>query len=124
MKKYTALKLLLMSFVALCVFAAGDSLAQDSSNTLTEVEGKKVCMITNQLFIKDQIPVEVDGKTYYGCCEMCKAKLKNVPENRVAVDPISGNQVDKSQAIIGAAPDGSIYYFESEENLKKYHPAM
>ncbi len=79
-------------------------------------------MITNQEFAREQIPVEVDGKTYYGCCEMCKAKIKNNPDSRVAIDPVSGNQVDKAVAVIGAAPDGSIYYFESEENFGKFNP--
>jgi len=76
--------------------------------------------MTNQLFVKEQIPVEVEGKTYYGCCEMCKAKIKNDPESREATDPVSGNKVDKAESVIGAAPDGSIFYFESEENLANF----
>ncbi len=94
--------------------------AQDQSSNLKPLDAKYVCMITNQEFAREQIPVEVDGKTYYGCCEMCKAKIKNNPESRVAIDPVSGNQVDKAVAVIGAAPDGSIYYFESEENFGQY----
>lgn len=121
-KKFPALKLALLSLFVIAAFSTGSALAQNSSTALTEVEGKKVCMITDQLFIKDQIPVDVEGKTYYGCCEMCKAKLKNHAENRTAVDPISGKQVDKAEAVIGAAPDGSIFYFESEENLNQYNP--
>ena len=78
-------------------------------------------MITNQLFVKEQIPVEVEGKTYYGCCEMCKAKIKNNPASREATDPISGNKVDKAESVIGATDDGSIYYFETEENLEKFN---
>lgn len=108
--------------VALMFLSAVVSLADQGTNTVTEVEGIKVCMVTNQLFVKDQIPVELEGKTYYGCCEMCKGKLMNNPESRVAIDPVSGNQIDKADAVIGAAADGSIYYFESEENLKKYNP--
>ena len=120
-KKYN----LIIGIIALSFFIAGVSNAQqNSSSSLTEVKGIKVCMVTDQLFVKDQIPVELEGKTYYGCCEMCKGKLKNNPDSRVAIDPISGNQVDKAQAVIGAAPDGSVYYFESEENLAKYKPAL
>ncbi|MEE9252682.1 MAG: hypothetical protein V3U74_04935 [Thermodesulfobacteriota bacterium] len=77
-------------------------------------------MITNQRYDKEQIPTSVEGKTYYGCCEMCKAKLQNDPNNRFAVDPVSGNVVDKALAVIGAAPDGKVYYFENEENLKSF----
>lgn len=120
-KKYT----FMLGVLAFSLFIAGISYAeQNSSSALTEVDGIKVCMVTNQLFVKDQIPVELEGKTYYGCCEMCKGKLENDPKSRVAIDPVSGNQIDKADAVFGAAPDGSIYYFESEENLKKYKPVM
>jgi len=119
--KYPALRLFVLSFIALALFVSGSSIANETpTNSLTEVEGKNVCMITDQLFVKDQIPIELEGKTYYGCCEMCKAKIKNNPESRVAIDPVSGNEVDKSEAVIGAAPDGSVYYFESEENLETF----
>ena len=53
---------------------------------------------------------------------MCEAKIKNSPESRVAIDPVSGNEVDKATAVIGAAPDGKVFYFESEENLVQYNP--
>ena len=77
-------------------------------------------MVTNKLFPNVQIPVEVANKTYYGCCEMCKAQLANNPEKRVATDPVSGKSVDKSDAIIGAAPNGSVYYFENKANLDSF----
>jgi YHS domain-containing protein len=80
-------------------------------------------MVTNQLFVKEQIPVELEGKTYYGCCEMCKAKIKNNPQSREATDPVSGKKVDKAEAVIGASADGNIYYFESEENLAEFNPS-
>jgi YHS domain-containing protein len=87
---------------------------------LTQVETKYVCMINNQRFNKVQIPVEVKGRTYYGCCEMCKGKLSGDPASRVAVDPVSGKEVDKAKAVIGADADGSVFYFENAENLKRY----
>ena len=122
------LKLFVLSFMALVLFSAPGLMAEEGATTpsasLKEVEGKNVCMITDQLFIKEQIPVELEGKTYYGCCEMCKAKIKNEPQSRVAIDPVSGNEIDKSEAVIGAAPDGSVYYFESEENLSNYEPKI
>ena len=96
--------------------------ADQQSSSLKPIDAKYVCMITNQEFAREQIPVEVEGKTYYGCCEMCKAKIKNNPQSRAATDPVSGNQVDKAEAVIGAAPDGSIFYFESEENFAQYNP--
>jgi YHS domain-containing protein len=85
-----------------------------------KVESKRVCMVTNQEFEKDQIPVVVEGRTYYGCCEGCKKTLASNAAVRTAVDPVSGKAVDKAVAVIGAKPDGSTLYFENEANLKKY----
>ena len=98
-----------------------NSAEKQSQPVISQIDSKYVCMINNQSFNKEQIPVEVDGKTYYGCCQMCEAKLKSDPGSRTAVDPVSGNDVDKAAAIIGAAPDGTVYYFESEQNLKAFN---
>jgi YHS domain-containing protein len=92
----------------------------DTAQPLKQVESKYVCMVTNQLYDKEQIPVNVEGKTYYGCCQMCKAKLEGDPSSRIATDPVSGKEVDKSAAVIGAAPDGKIYYFENVEDLRAF----
>lgn len=97
-----------------------NSPGKQSQPVISPIDSKYVCMINNQSFNKEQIPVEVDGKTYYGCCQMCEAKLKSDSGSRTAVDPVSGNDVDKATAIIGAAPDGTVYYFESEQNLKAF----
>ena len=86
---------------------------------VTKVDPKTVCMVNEMAMGKEQIPVEVDGKTYYGCCEMCKTALAKDASKRTAVDPISGKQVDKATAVIGAQADGRVFYFETEENLKK-----
>ena len=81
---------------------------------------KKVCMVNNQVMGKDQIPVEVEGKTYYGCCEMCKERIAKDPAVRYSIDPVSGVRIDKATAVIGARPDGTTLYFESEANLETY----
>jgi YHS domain-containing protein len=95
--------------------------APDSVASLRKVEDvKKVCMITNRVFDKDQIPVEVEGKTYYGCCPACKETLTNDASSRSAVDPVSGKTVDKASAVIGVQPDGSVLYFENEASLQQY----
>lgn len=84
------------------------------------VETKYVCMINNQRFAHAQIAIEVQGRTYYGCCEMCKEKLKKDAQSRQAVDPVSGKRVDKAKAVIGADAEGKVYYFENAEHLKKF----
>jgi YHS domain-containing protein len=40
----------------------------------------------------------------------------------MSVDPVSGNKVDKAEAVIGADADGRVYYFENAKNLKSYKP--
>ena len=87
---------------------------------IRRVEANQICMMNNTYMGKEQISVLIDGKTYYGCCPMCKEKLKNDPLKRQAADPISGKIVDKATAVLGAAPDDAIYYFENEENLQKF----
>jgi YHS domain-containing protein len=110
--------------LALCfatLLAASASFAAENGiRPLKRVENKKVCMITNAVFEKDQIPVPVDGKTYYGCCEMCKERLAKDASSRVAVDPVTGKNVDKATAVIAAQADGKVLYFESEKTLAQY----
>jgi YHS domain-containing protein len=109
--RFTLALLCLLAF-ALSVQAGGEG--------VRPVETKKVCMVNNQVFDKDQIPVVVDGKTYYGCCEMCKERLSKDAAIRSAVDPVSGKTVDKATAVIGALPDGKVLYFESETTFGQY----
>ena len=87
---------------------------------LTRVEPKRVCMVQDAVFPKDQIPVEVGGKTYFGCCEMCKGRLASDPSARQATDPVSGKRVDKATAVIGVTPDGKAHYFESQKTFDAY----
>lgn len=87
---------------------------------LTKVEPQYICMVNNAAFDKPQIPVEVGGKTYYGCCAMCKTTLEKDASLRQAVDPVSGKTVDKASAIIGKAADGTVYYFENESNMRAF----
>lgn len=87
---------------------------------LRRAEAKKVCMVNDAVFEKDQIPVAVEGKTYYGCCAMCKERLAKDAEARTGVDPVSGKKVDKATAVIGVREDGSVLYFESEKTFAEY----
>jgi YHS domain-containing protein len=105
------------------LFAAFSAFADDAKPTgvLTKVEPKTVCMINEQAMGKDQIPVEVEGKTYYGCCEMCKQALAQNAEKRAAVDPVSGKKVDKAKAVIASQEDGRVFYFENDANLAKHN---
>ena len=87
---------------------------------LTLVDPSQVCMVNNQYMGKPQIPVEVSGKTYYGCCEMCKGKLLGEESARTAVDPTSKRPVDKSVAVIAKNENGDVFYFENDANFAAY----
>jgi len=100
------------ALVAVMVFAAQDGVKQ--------VGSKHICFITKKRFERNLKSVNVEGKTYYGCCDDCLAKLTNDPASRKDVDPVSGKEVDKATAFIGMDKDGNVYFFESQENLKKF----
>jgi YHS domain-containing protein len=108
--------LLILLFAA----SVGIVRAEAAEPGLRKVEVKKVCMVNNQFMGKDQIPVEVQGKTYYGCCEMCKERLAKDEASRYSTDPVSGTRVDKAKAVIGVLPDGTALYFENDANFNKY----
>lgn len=92
-----------------------------SASSLTLVTDRSlVCMVNNQFMGRPQIPIEVDGRTYYGCCEMCKGRLGSDPSSRVSTDPVSGNTVDKATAVIGRAGDGRTLYFENNQTFAAY----
>jgi YHS domain-containing protein len=110
---------ILMLFITIPAIAA-ETGHEHSDSWLKPVEAQYVCMMNNKVFDKPQIAIEVEGKTYYGCCPMCADKLKNDAALRSATDPVSGKTVDKASAVIGADPHGMTYYFENEENFHKY----
>lgn len=83
-------------------------------------DAKQVCMVNNQFMGREQIPVQVGGKTYFGCCEMCKGRLERDPSSRSAKDPVSGNLVDKATAVIGKRVNGEVLYFENKENFERF----
>jgi hypothetical protein len=87
-----------------------------------KLESSLVCFVNNKFMGINQIPVEFEGKTYYGCCQDCVAKIKTQKEVRTAVDPLTGAEVDKALAYIVIAPQGNndVLYFESEQNYLTY----
>jgi YHS domain-containing protein len=116
---------IIFSVFALAILLTGGAFArvqseQSKETSLVQVETKYVCMINNQKFDKEQIAIEVEGQTYYGCCEMCKEKLKKDKASRWASDPVSGKKVDKAKAVIGINSEGKAFYFENVENMKKF----
>lgn len=83
-------------------------------------DASQVCMVNDQFMGKPQIPVEVEGRTYYGCCAMCKDKLNQQPAARMAQDPVTGESVDKATALIVKDATGKVMYFASEDTLRRF----
>ena len=93
--------------------------------TLTRIDAPStVCMVNDQHMGVPQIPVHVAGKTYYGCCEMCEAKLKGNEQARLGTDPVSQKVVDKASAVLARDPEGKVLYFESEATMRTYAQRM
>lgn len=96
-------------------------MAPTAAASLTEVtDPSQVCMVNNQYMGRPQIPTTVEGKTYYGCCPMCKGRLEKEASARTAKDPVSGRDVDKAVAVIGKQENGDVLYFESRQTLAAY----
>lgn len=95
-----------------------------AKETLTVVPTKRVCMVTNMVFPRDQIPVAHEGKTYYGCCENCKKTLSEDANARAAIDPVTNKKIDKAKAVIAAREDGSVVYFENQASFEKYQKGL
>jgi len=80
--KHTALKGLLITGIAFALMMAlqTNSISAKAAVSIipaSEVKASEVCMVNDRVMGKPQIPVEVEGKTYYGCCEGCKSRLQN-----------------------------------------------
>jgi YHS domain-containing protein len=96
--------------------------AQASLEKVEEVN--EVCMVNDQFIGNDQIEVEVNGKTYYGCCQACKNRLMTMAETRVSKDPLTGETVDKADAVIAKDAKGKVVYFASDDNFDAYIEKM
>jgi len=120
---------MIILFVSLIVgysnFSNGETVDPSIQMSIKPAEKLKtsfVCMMNNKHFATEQIPVEVNGKMYYGCCQGCVESLKNNRAIRYAIDPYSGEEVDKADAYIVLNSDGSqnVLYFKSEENYLNF----
>ena len=91
-----------------------------TARSIEPLKHSDVCMVQNRYGTMKMIPVEVDGRMYYGCCAGCVGKLKLNPAVRIAKDPVSGVDIDKSKAFIVGNTDGTVTYFESSETAERF----
>jgi hypothetical protein len=96
------------------------------AQTATGIDHSQVCFINDRYMGKPQIPVEVDGKTYYGCCAGCATALRNDPSTRVATDPYNGAKVDKATAFVARNPKDrdAVLYFQSAATFAAYSQSL
>src|SRR5438093_11926943 len=79
-----------------------------------------VCMMQDMVLTRPGIAIQYEGKTYYGCCEMCKQKIKNEPGKYTkATDPVSKKPVDKAESFVYGIEE-TAYYCSSEANRKTF----
>jgi len=108
-----------LAFLTLALPALGS----EDREAMEVVDSEYVCMVNDAVYDKKQVHVQVEGKDYYGCCEMCKERLAKDGSLRVAIDPVSGKEVDKATAVIGADSYKRVFYFENQKNFEKFKEA-
>ena len=85
------------------------------------IPSRQVCMVNNAYMGKDQFEVPFEGKTYYGCCQMCVERIPKDEAARIAVDPFTSKKVDKSSAyIVLSGENGEVAYFSSEDTYRQF----
>jgi YHS domain-containing protein len=111
-----------LAFILAALFLSTIGFAQNNSefDSWKVVSTENVCMVTEVHFGTPQIPVVVDGKTYYGCCAMCKKTLTENKSTREALDPLTKKVIDKATATIAANGEGKVLYFESQKNFDDF----
>lgn len=88
------------------------------------VPNDEVCMVNNAHMGSKQMEVPFNGKMYYGCCAMCVERIPKDVTVRTAIDPFSGEKIDKATAYIIVLNDkGAVAYFKNESNYSKFMQA-
>ncbi len=116
------MKTLIISMIILTASLAASNPVKAQTQAKGKVESSYVCYVNNKYMGKEQIPVEVNGKTYYGCCQGCVGNLKKNRAVRYAKDPLTGKEVDKATAYIVIKEIGKtdVLYFENKANYEKF----
>lgn len=120
MKRMHGAWFLLGLFGLLTVVASAETVPNASAQTGRVDDRSLVCMIDDNLQSKPGSPYVYQGKTYYLCCAGCLKRFASDPERfSQATDPVSGQQVDKAQALIYSY-ERQAYFFANEGHLKAF----
>ena len=100
-------------------------LTEVSSDLISNYEivpNEKVCMVNDRYMGVSQIPIDVSGITYYGCCENCIEKLQNnLNDVRFGGNPTADTKVDKASAVIVQDKNsGRVFYFASKDEANAF----
>lgn len=79
-----------------------------------------LCMRVDQLMEHPTVEITIDGKRYFAM-PSCSTLLLRKAELRLAVDPLTGEVIDKGEAVAAIGEDEYIYYFSSRENLVEFN---
>ena len=114
-KTFINSSLLMVAFI-LGTGAAQTALAEDGN-----VEKRDhVCMMQDTILAVPGIPIEHEGRTYYGCCPMCNQNIKGDPDRYTkAQDPVTKATVDKASALLYSFK-GRVYYFDTESSRSEF----
>ncbi|WP_268139715.1 hypothetical protein [Salinimicrobium sp. TH3] len=86
-----------------------------------QVPNNEVCMVNNAYMGRLQLEVPYDGRMYYGCCEMCVERIPQDEDVRIAIDPMTSEEVDKATAfIVLTGEQREVAYFKNEENYLNF----
>jgi YHS domain-containing protein len=102
--------------------------SQANQNSLNDLYNQKlpinkVCMYGDDIKFKVIRPVNIEGKTYWACCNKCEAKLKrNLNDCLNTIDPYSNEKISKADAVIVQNPEkkGKVLFFKSYNNYEKH----
>lgn len=120
MKRMRGAWVLLGLFGLLAAAASAEALPNGPARTGRVGDRSFVCMTDDNLQSKPGSPHVYQGKTYYLCCAGCLKRFGSDPERfSHAKDPVSGQPVDKAQALIYGY-EGQAYFFANEAHLKAF----
>jgi hypothetical protein len=83
-----------------------------------------ICMNGDNLQIHESTKAVFDDKIYYFCSQQCFNHLaKHFREVAIVADAVSGDSINKSDAIIGLKKRNKpeLVYFRNKENFKEYY---
>ena len=91
-----------------------------AADWLKRVSAEEVNMVTNRHAGSKQVPVSIDGRTYFGAGEGYVSTLQKNMAARSAVDPFTNKKIDKASALTYADASGRVFYFESEGSYGEF----